>query len=53
MRQSEPALHETEEPEVIAAEGQSAVVAVAATVSKMTASKVRPVIATVGAKAAR
>ena len=45
MRQSEPALHEPEEPEVIAAEGQPVAVAVATTVSKIATSKVRPVTA--------
>jgi hypothetical protein len=53
MRQSEPALHEPDEPVEIVAEDQAVVVAVTATVPKIRAAKVRPATASFGAKAAR
>jgi hypothetical protein len=55
MRQSEPALHEPEEPGEIIAEDQKVVVAVpAATLPNLRTAKARPVIAAVGvAKVAR
>ena len=53
MRQSEPALHEPEEPEITALPGETVVVAVAATVSKVRTSNLRPAAVSAGAKAVR
>ncbi len=52
MRQSEPALHEPDEPEVVAV-GETVVVAVAATVSKVKTPSLRPAMVSAIAKVAR
>ena len=53
MRQSEPALHEPEEPEVSSSAGGPVVVAVAVTVAKVKTPNLRPATVSAGAKAAR
>jgi hypothetical protein len=54
MRQSEPALHEPDEPEEISVvAGQNVVVAVAATVTKVRPSSLRPATVPASAKVAR
>jgi len=53
MRQSEPALHEPEEPEVSVIVGETVAVAVAATVAKVRPSSMRPATVSAGIKVAR
>ncbi len=53
MRQSEPALHEPDEPEVSVIVGETVVVAVATTVSKLRSPNLRPAAVAAVAKVAR
>jgi hypothetical protein len=53
MRQSEPALHEPDEPEVVIGVVDPVVVAVATTVSKLRSPNLRPAAVAAVAKVAR